>query len=97
MNTANGADRIGHSVRFLLDLGAREALRRRLAEPRLERFIGVIHRPDTGLARHYAQAVLPQRFDAHVWFDETSAVTPLGPEHISVRRVAVRHRLFIKS
>jgi len=67
--------------RFLLDLGRDEALRRRLLEPRLERFIGVIYRPDTELMSHYAQAVLARQFDAFVWFDETSAVTPLGPEH----------------
>jgi erythromycin esterase-like protein len=30
---------------------------------------------------HYAEAVLPEQFDAWVWFDETEAVTPLGPEH----------------
>ncbi|WP_066489953.1 protein-L-isoaspartate(D-aspartate) O-methyltransferase [Sphingomonas sp. CCH9-F2] len=69
--------------RFLLDLspGKHEALRRRLSEPRLERFIGVIYRPDTELWSHYSQAVLPEQFDAYVWFDETQAVTPLGPEH----------------
>jgi protein-L-isoaspartate(D-aspartate) O-methyltransferase len=66
---------------FLLDLGRHEALRRRLLEPRLERFIGVIYRPDTELMSHYANASLPQQFDAFVWFDETSAVTPLGPKH----------------
>jgi len=68
--------------RFLLDLGRDEPLRRRLLEPRLERFIGVIYRPDTERMSHYAHASLPQQFDAFVWFDETSAVTPLGPEHI---------------
>jgi erythromycin esterase-like protein len=67
--------------RFLLDLGRHQALRRRLLEPRLERFIGVIYRPDTELMSHYAEASLPQQFDAFVWFDETSAVTPLTPEH----------------
>lgn len=67
--------------RFLLDLDRHEALRRRLVEPRLERFIGVIYRPDTELLSHYADASLAQQFDAFVWFDETSAVTPLGPEH----------------
>jgi len=67
--------------RFLLDFGQDQALRRRLLEPRLERFIGVIYRPDTELMSHYANASLPQQFDAFVWFDETSAVTPLGPEH----------------
>jgi protein-L-isoaspartate(D-aspartate) O-methyltransferase len=77
-------ERLCHNAgvaRFLLDLGRHEALRRRLLEPRLERFIGVIYRPDTELMSHYADASLPQQFDAFVWFDETSAVTPLGPEH----------------
>jgi len=69
--------------RFLLDLtpGRHEALRRRLAEPRLERFIGVIYRPDTELWSHYSQSILPDQFDAYVWFDETEAVTSLGPGH----------------
>jgi erythromycin esterase-like protein len=67
--------------RFLLDSARDEALRRRLLGPRLERFIGVIYRPDSELMSHYADASLPQQFDAFVWFDETSAVTPLGPEH----------------
>jgi erythromycin esterase-like protein len=67
---------------FLLDLGRDQALRRRLLEPRLERFIGVIYRPDTELMSHYATASLPQQFDGFVWFDETSAVTPLGSEHV---------------
>ncbi|AJR23402.1 protein-L-isoaspartate(D-aspartate) O-methyltransferase [Sphingobium sp. YBL2] len=69
--------------RFLLDLapGKHDALRRRLAEPRLERFIGVIYRPDTELWSHYSQAVLSEQFDAYVWFDETEALTPLGTEH----------------
>ena len=29
---------------------------------------------------HYSDASLPQQFDAYVWFDETQAVTPLGPQ-----------------
>jgi protein-L-isoaspartate(D-aspartate) O-methyltransferase len=70
-------------ARFLLDLrpDRHQALRQRLLEPRLERFIGVIYRPDTELLSHYADASLPQQFDAFVWFDKTAAVTPLGPEH----------------
>jgi protein-L-isoaspartate(D-aspartate) O-methyltransferase len=67
--------------RFLLDPQRDEALRRRLTEPRLERYIGVIYRPDTELMSHYSDASLPLQFDAYVWFDETEAVTPLGPEH----------------
>jgi erythromycin esterase-like protein len=67
--------------RFLLDLNRNEALRRRLLPTRPERFIGVIYRPDTELMSHYAEASLPKQFDAFVWFDETNAVTPLGPQH----------------
>jgi erythromycin esterase-like protein len=67
--------------RFMLNPAADEAVRRRLLDARLERFIGVIYLPETELASHYAQASLPRQFDAFVWFDETTAVTPLGPEH----------------
>jgi protein-L-isoaspartate(D-aspartate) O-methyltransferase len=48
-----------------------------LAAPRLERAIGVIYRPETELASHYFEAVLPLQFDDYVWVDETTAVTPL--------------------
>ncbi len=78
-------ERLSHDAgigRFLLDLGEgrNEEVRRRLLEPRLERFIGVIYRPDTERLSHYADASLPRQFDAWVWFDQTTAVTPLaGP------------------
>jgi erythromycin esterase-like protein len=74
--------------RFLLDFAPsrHEALRRRLLDPRPERFIGVIYRPETERLSHYAEASLPQQFDAFVWFDQTTSVTPLGPEH---RRIGV--------
>jgi erythromycin esterase-like protein len=61
--------------RFLLDL--REPPDAALAT-RLERFIGVIYRPETERWSHYADAELGLQFDAFVWFDETKAVTPLG-------------------
>jgi erythromycin esterase-like protein len=67
--------------RFLLDLrhGVTErALEEALMTPRLERFIGVIYRPETERWSHYAQAALPNQFDAWVWFDKTEAVTPLA-------------------
>jgi protein-L-isoaspartate(D-aspartate) O-methyltransferase len=74
-------ERVSHDSgvkEFLLDLrGAEEGLREMLEEPRLERFIGVIYRPETERWSHYAQAILPGQFDAWVWFDETEAVTPL--------------------
>ncbi|MGE0009157.1 MAG: protein-L-isoaspartate(D-aspartate) O-methyltransferase [Parvibaculaceae bacterium] len=62
--------------RFFLDLTGDVALHRALAEPRFERFIGVIYRPETEFSSHYAEASLSRQFDAYVWFDETTAVTP---------------------
>lgn len=66
---------------FLLDLRRDRidpALRTALsAENRLERFIGVIYRPDTERISHYSQAFLHNQFDGYVWFDSTQAVKPL--------------------
>lgn len=64
---------------FLLPLREprRAALRDELLEPRLERAIGVIYRPDNELASHYFYASLPQQFDEYVWFDETRALEAL--------------------
>ncbi len=68
--------------RFVLPLrNAPEILRRELSRPRLERAIGVIYRPETELQSHYFPAVLAAQFDEWIWFDETHAVTPLGPSH----------------
>jgi protein-L-isoaspartate(D-aspartate) O-methyltransferase len=51
-------------------------LREKLGKPRLERAIGVIYRPDSELASHYFEAVLPRQFDEYIWIDRTSAVKP---------------------
>ncbi|ACA14649.1 Erythromycin esterase [Methylobacterium sp. 4-46] len=53
------------------------ALREAWAAPRRERAIGVVYRPRTELQSHYFEAVLPDQFDAVLWFEETAAVTPL--------------------
>jgi len=58
----------------------RDAIREELSAPRLERAIGVVYRPDTELQSHYFQASLPRQFDEYVWFDRSSAVTPLASE-----------------
>ncbi|MBN8727618.1 MAG: erythromycin esterase family protein [Xanthomonadales bacterium] len=65
--------------RSLLDLrpGVHDVLREELSQPRLERFIGVIYRPDTERWSHYSEASLSEQFDAWVWFEETRAITPL--------------------
>lgn len=67
-------------ARCLLDLRDgedRAELRGVLMPPRLERFIGVIYRPHTERFSHYAEAMLPQQFDAFVWFDTSRAVEAL--------------------
>ena len=75
------------TARFLLDLREGEIgrdLREALAEPRLERFIGVIYRPETERWSHYSEAILPRQFDAWVWFDETTC------RHSAAGRAAAR-------
>ena len=64
---------------FLLHLRdpRRAAVRDELSSPRLERAIGVVYRPETELASHYFRAILPEQFDEMIWFDGTTAVTPL--------------------
>jgi erythromycin esterase-like protein len=64
-------------ARFLLTLRERDNAPKVLREPRLERAIGVIYRPDTERMSHYFYARLPDQFDAVLHFDETRAVEPL--------------------
>jgi protein-L-isoaspartate(D-aspartate) O-methyltransferase len=62
-------------------LGLRDAtdsLRDELLRPRLERAVGVIYRPETELASHYFEAVLPRQFDEYIWVDTTRAVVPIA-------------------
>ncbi|WP_371747492.1 erythromycin esterase family protein [Caballeronia sp. Sq4a] len=74
----------------LVDLraGADDALRDALSEARLERFIGVIYRPDTELYSHYAEAELSRQFDAYVWFDTTRAVSAISSSDASADKSA---------
>src|SRR4029453_19201734 len=70
-------ERLFHDVdidRFVL---ATSAARAALAEPRLERAIGVIYHPESERASHYFRARMPDQCDAVVHFDETSALEPL--------------------
>jgi erythromycin esterase-like protein len=63
--------------RFLVILrdGGRAAAA--LEDPRLERAIGVIYRPETERYSHYFHARLRSQFDAILHFDHTRAVEPL--------------------
>jgi protein-L-isoaspartate(D-aspartate) O-methyltransferase len=49
-----------------------------LSTPKLERAIGVVYKPESELLSHYFQAVLPSQFDEYIWFNETSAITPVN-------------------
>jgi erythromycin esterase-like protein len=55
----------GHEMSWTLD------------EPRLERAIGVIYRPNAERASHYFHAHLSRQFDAVLHYDVTRAVEPL--------------------
>ena len=57
----------------LRDARVRDAL----GDPRLERAIGVIYRPETERASHYFEADLGAQFDAVIHLDRTTALEPL--------------------
>jgi erythromycin esterase-like protein len=59
--------------RFYLPVGQAGPLR----EPRLERAIGVVYRPQTERTSHWFHASLARQFDAVLHFDATTAVEPL--------------------
>lgn len=73
------------SAAFHLSLVRNEASRElteSLREPRLERAIGVIYRPETERASHYFRASLPLQFDHYLWIDRSSAVKPLEAKRL---------------
>jgi erythromycin esterase-like protein len=68
-----------HSVglpRFLLSL-REPAVAKVLAEPRLQRAVGVVYRPERERASHYYAVTLPDQFDAMIHLDRTTALEPL--------------------
>ena len=66
----------GRENRFVNLTRADPAIRQ-LAEPYLERAIGVIYRPETERHSHYFHARLTQQFDGVLYYDTTRAVEPL--------------------
>ena len=78
-----GRSRDADIAAFFLETGPgqKEHIRAALAEPLLERAIGVIYRPETELLSHYFQAELSRQFDAWIWFTETHAVAAHGEAH----------------
>ena len=67
----------GGPERFFLDVSGNPEVASALHDPRLERAIGVIYRPETELESHYFFAQLPEQFDAVIHCDVTRAVEPL--------------------
>jgi len=63
--------------RFYLDLRSHAAYEQQLRDSRLERFIGVIYRPETERQSHYYHARVADQFDALLHFDRSRAVEPL--------------------
>jgi erythromycin esterase-like protein/predicted phosphoribosyltransferase len=62
---------------ILLPLHGDNAAIDALMEPRLQRAIGVVYKPETERFSHYFHAILPRQFDAVLHLDRTSAVQPL--------------------
>jgi protein-L-isoaspartate(D-aspartate) O-methyltransferase len=87
-NSYEASSRDAELPAFFLETGPgqRKTVRDALAEPMLERAIGVIYRPETELLSHYFQAQLSRQFDAWIWLTETRAVAaqpnrhPHGPD-----------------
>ena len=68
--------------RFLLSLLNDSEATAVLSEPRLQRAIGVIYRPETERWSHYYETELPRQFDALIHIDCTTALRGLEPgEH----------------
>lgn len=65
-------------ARFLLDFGADTDLAALLAQPHLQRFIGVIYRPESERLSHYMQANAGRQYDGWIWFDQTKALVGGG-------------------
>ena len=64
-------------TRFLLTWREGDRTPEGLRDPKLERAIGVIYRPETERLSHYFRARLADQFDAVLHFDATRAVEPL--------------------
>lgn len=66
--------------RFVFDIPKSGSLADELREPRLQRAIGVIYRPETERFSHYSEVRLPDQFDTLIHLDVTSALHPLDKD-----------------
>jgi erythromycin esterase-like protein len=67
---------VGRS-RFFLQTRLNDSVVKGLREPRLQRAIGVIYRPQTEMLSHYLETHLADQFDAVIHIDHTNALEPL--------------------
>jgi erythromycin esterase-like protein len=79
---AESYEALCHSVgseRFLWDFKKEQSpeFMQLVKQQRLQRYIGVIYRPESERASHYSYANLSDQYDAFVWFEKTRAVTAL--------------------
>jgi erythromycin esterase-like protein len=72
--------RVGPDNKLLLLAGADQT--RELLLQRGHRAIGVVYHPEYEQYGNYVPTVLPRRYDAFLYFDETEALHPL---HVPVR------------
>jgi erythromycin esterase-like protein len=82
-NSYEASSREADIPAFFLETGAgqRQTVHDALAEPMLERAIGVIYRPETELLSHHFQAQLLRQCDAWIWLTETCAVAAQPNRH----------------
>jgi len=76
----NSYEEVFHQVnykQFMLNLQDNNVAVDLLMEPRLQRAIGVIYRPENERQSHYYSSCLPEQFDFLLHYDETHAVKPL--------------------
>ena len=66
--------------RFLLDFRDGGSLASQLSQSLLQRFIGVIYRPESERLSHYMQANAGRQYDGWIWFDQTQALVTVGDQ-----------------
>ncbi|KAL6066375.1 Erythromycin esterase [Balamuthia mandrillaris] len=79
---AEQGEQSGRGRKVMLERQKQEVdkeLTKLLGTSMLERYIGVIYRPDTELMSHYSRSTLSEQYDAVIHIDETSALPPLDP------------------
>lgn len=80
---ADSFERLCHDSgigRFLLEFRADRDLAAQLSPAMLQRFIGVIYRPESERLSHYMQAHAGQQYDGWIWFDRTQALVSGGDQ-----------------